>query len=314
MMQPDKIILVSPWVTCALIGLFIAWPLYLLCKKKWRSSASNNNRNTAPPDWSIAPGTAAEKKQSFLHAWDPRLKIATLFTFCFVVASLDALGTCLAALLISISAVLYSHTPWIRVRKRLVAISGFLAMFLVIMPFTSPMVEDETILLFPFLSALPFHMYGLLTAVLICLKACSVALLMEPMFGTSSLTVSLQALQQLGVPAPIIQMILLTHRFIYLFQQEANRMHRSMKLRGFSPKTDIATMRITGNFLGMLFIRSYERTEHVYEAMLSRGYNGIFPVYTQHRISVKDIVTTGGWLITGLVLLLFDASAQALWV
>ncbi len=91
-------------------------------------------------------------------------------------------------------------------------------------------------------------------------------------------------------------------------------MHRSMKLRGFSPKTNMATMCITGNFLGMLFIRSYERTQHVYEAMLSRGYNGIFPIYTQHRISAKDIAITGAWLITGLALLLFDAPAQALWL
>lgn len=313
MTQPDNIILVSPWITCTLIGLVITWPLYLLCRKRWRSTSSND-RDTSPPDWSTAPETTAEKKQSFFHTWDPRLKITTLFTFCFVVASLDTLGTCLTALLISTLAVFCSHTPWIRVQKRLVALSGFLAMFLVIMPFTSPAVEGETILLFPLLSGLPFHMYGLLTAVLICLKACSVALLMEPMFGTSSLTVSLQALQQIGVPSPIIQMLLLTHRFIYLFQQEAHRMHRSMKLRGFSPKTNIATMRITGNFLGMLFIRSYERTQHVYEAMLSRGYNGVFPMYTQHTISVKDIAITTAWLIIGLALLFFDAPVQALWL
>lgn len=313
MTQPDNIILVSPWITGTIIGLLITWPLYLLCKKRWRSTSSND-RDTAPPDWSAAPKTTEGKKQSFFHAWNPRLKIATLFAFCFVIVSLDALGTCLTALLISILAVFFSHTPWIRVQKRLAALSGFLAMFLVIMPFTSPAVEQETILIFPFLSALPFHMYGLLTAVLICLKACSVALLMEPMFGTSSLTVSLQALQQMGIPSSIIQMLLLTHRFIYLFQQEAHRMHRSMKLRGFSPKTNIATMRITGNFLGMLFIRSYERTQHVYEAMLSRGYNGVFPMYTQHTISVKDIVTTGTWLAIGLALLFFDAYAQALWL
>ncbi len=313
MTQPDNIILVSPWIACAIIGLIITWPLYLLCKKRWYPTSSND-RDTTPPDWSTAPGSAEKKRSSFFHTWDPRVKIATLFAFCFVVVSLDALGTCLAALLISILAVFFSHTPWIRVQKRLVALSGFLTMFLVIMPFTSPAVEQETILLFPLLSTLPFHMYGLLTAVLICLKACSVALLMEPMFGTSSLTISLQALQQIGVPSPIIQMLLLTHRFIYLFQQEAHRMHRSMKLRGFSPKTNMATMCITGNFLGMLFIRSYERTQHVYEAMLSRGYNGIFPIYTQHRISAKDIAITGAWLITGLALLLFDAPAQALWL
>ena len=313
MTQPDNIILVSPWITCAVIGLGIIWPLYLLCKKRWRSPSSRD-RDTAPPDWSAAPATTAEKKQSFFHAWDPRLKIATLFAFCFVVVSLDALSTCLAALFISISAVFFSRTPWVRVRKRLAAISGFLAMFLVIMPFTSPGVEQETLLIFLPLSALPFHMSGLLTAVIICLKACSVALLMEPMFGTSSLTVSLQALQQLGLPSPIIQMLLLTHRFIYLFQQEAHRMHRSMKLRGFSPKTNMATMRTTGNFLGMLFIRSYERTQHVYEAMLSRGYNGVFPMYTQHRISAKDIAITVAWLTAGVSLLIFDILAQALWL
>ena len=73
-------------------------------------------------------------------------------------------------------------------------------------------------------------------------------------------------------------------------------------------------MSITGNFLGMLFIRSYERTQHVYEAMLSRGYNGVFPLYMHHDVSAKDIASTMAWLITGLALLLLDAPAKALWL
>ena len=35
---------------------------------------------------------------------------------------------------------------------------------------------------------------------------------------------------------------------------------------------------VVGNMMGSLFIRTYERGERVYQAMLARGYQGIPPV------------------------------------
>jgi cobalt/nickel transport system permease protein len=58
--------------------------------------------------------------------------------------------------------------------------------------------------------------------------------------------------------------------------------------------------RVTGNVAGSLFLRSIERSDRVYAAMLSRGYNGQLPAGETTALSGKD------WRILSLgILLLF---------
>ena len=56
----------------------------------------------------------------------------------------------------------------------------------------------------------------------------------------------------------------------------------------------------------MLFIRSFERTERVYEAMLSRGYQGVFPSTAPQKITARDWIKGAVWIMIGLLLLAFD--------
>jgi cobalt/nickel transport system permease protein len=101
------------------------------------------------------------------------------------------------------------------------------------------------------------------------------------------------------------QMVLLSHRYIFVFLNEMTRMYRGMRVRGFVPGTDIATMSAMGN-LGMLFVRSFERTQRVYDAMLCRGYDGRFPTFTSFSTSGKDWAKALLWGMMGLFLLVFD--------
>jgi cobalt/nickel transport system permease protein len=55
--------------------------------------------------------------------------------------------------------------------------------------------------------------------------------------------------------------------------------------------------------VGQLFLRSYERSDRIYHAMLSRGYNGHLRTLNQHEMQVND------WLIIALAFLII-ASLQ----
>ncbi|MBT8334588.1 MAG: cobalt ECF transporter T component CbiQ [Deltaproteobacteria bacterium] len=305
-----NIIYVPGWIAASLVLMLAALPLgiYLVVSRNKAAKKQNNDK----PDWSVPSIDAYASQISFFHTWDPRVKIIVIFSCCFLIVSLDNMIACLVALIIACLSVHFCKIPWQRARNRLLAMTGFLSMFLIVIPFSSPTRPGETILLFPLLSAFPFHVQGLYVALVIILKACSVALLMEPMFGTASLSVTLQALRRLGLPSVITQMILLTHRYIFVFLQEVVRMYRGMKVRGFTPRTDIPTMRTMGNFLGMLFIRSFERTQRVHEAMLSRGYHGLMPTYIQFELSAKDIAKASLWLIIAIVLMIVDLFAPVL--
>jgi len=270
-------------------------------KKRGQRSVSGGE-----PNWAVPTLDAFAHRRSFFHQWDPRFKIVSLLFCCFLVVSLRSLLWSSAALGCGVLAALACRIPLHRAGKRLLAMAGFLSMFLLILPLTAPLRSGETLVYLPGLPGLPLHGDGFFLALTIVVKACAVALLMEPLFATAPLGVTLAAFSRLGMPPAIGQMVLLAHRYIFVFLQEMTRMYRGMRVRGFIPATDIATMNAMGNFLGMLFVRSFERTQRVYDAMLCRGYTGSFPSFTCFTATGKDWAKAVFSGMLGLILLLFD--------
>ena len=65
-------------------------------------------------------------------------------------------------------------------------------------------------------------------------------------------------------------------RYLNVINDELTRMKIARESRGFEA-TGIRSWPILAQTVGALFIRSYERGERVYLAMLSRGYAGTMP-------------------------------------
>jgi cobalt/nickel transport system permease protein len=84
------------------------------------------------------------------------------------------------------------------------------------------------------------------------------------------------ALSRLGVPALVTSVLVLMVRYIDVLSAEAGRMRMARLSRGDSPST-LHQAGAVAKGVGTLFLRSYERGERVYLAMLSRGYNGKVP-------------------------------------
>jgi cobalt/nickel transport system permease protein len=59
----------------------------------------------------------------------------------------------------------------------------------------------------------------------------------------------------------------------------------------------------------MLFVRSFERTERVFDAMRARGYQGRFPEPAELRLQVRDLFMATGWFAVGAALVLYDRIA-----
>lgn len=83
-------------------------------------------------------------------------------------------------------------------------------------------------------------------------------------------------LSRLRVPAIVISVLVLMIRYIDVLSAEASRMRMARVSRGDSPRT-LHQAGAIAKSVGALFLRSYERGERVYLAMLSRGYQGRIP-------------------------------------
>ena len=84
------------------------------------------------------------------------------------------------------------------------------------------------------------------------------------------------ALSRLGVPALVTSVLVLMVRYIDVLGAEVSRMRMARLSRGDSPRT-LDQAGAIAKSVRTLFLRSYERGERVYLAMLSRGYDGAVP-------------------------------------
>ncbi len=280
----------------------------LLALKLLKSYLSGKQSAQQEPDWSVPVIDADAAGDSLFHRWDVRFKLVALLGFALLVVATRSPWSALIAMLIAFAAVVLARQPLLRSLKRLLAMSGFLGMFLLVMPLTVVSRPEDILLLFSGLEFLPFNLRGLQLALAISGKACAVALLMEPLLATASLPRTVEGLTRLGVPEKVAQMILLAHRYIFVFLEEARRMTTGMQVRGFRPRTSTETLKVMGNFLGMLFVRSFERTHRVYAAMQSRGYQGRFPAPFYFKVTGGDWLHSAIWLLLGVLLLIFDRS------
>lgn len=303
-MSPQPIILPGWSLACGLLLLIIMGGASAFGVR--RLLRGTRQKREGEPDWSLPQLDGATSGDSAVHRWEVRCKLVGLFGFAFLIVAINGLLPALVACGIALLLVLSARLPFDRPLARLLAMSGFLGMLLLVMPFSAPGHPGDTLLQFGSFESLPWNLRGLHKALVICLKACAVALLMEPLLATAPLTRTLQALRRLGIPASIGQMLLLAHRYSYVFRHEAWRMATGMRLRGFQPGSGRRALGALGNYLGMLFVRSFERTERVYDAMQARGYHDRFPEPEPQAAKGKDLLLTGFFLLLGVCLLIAD--------
>ncbi len=116
---------------------------------------------------------------------------------------------------------------------------------------------------------------GIGVLLLLLLKATGCVLGAYLLLATTSLEKLACALQKLPLPQVLVISLLLTWRYLVLLLQEGDRMASAYRLR--APENRGIPWKISGSLLGLLFLRSLERAQLVYESMKLRGFQGRFP-------------------------------------
>ena len=257
------------------------------------------------PDWSV-PQLEGTAGNSPLHRWDVRCKIVTILVYSFMITAIQQMTTALVAIGLSCLVMVVARVSLVKVLMRLLAIVGFITMFLLVMPFTVPLKGGDTVIVFGGLEWLHFSMRGLILAATIAAKAVAITLLMEPLLATAPLPVTLQGLSRLGVPEMAGQMVLLSYRYLNVFRHEARRMSTGMQVRGFRKRTGLATVQAVANFLGMLLCAQFRAHRTGVRRHARARLQGRFPEQAELRLRAVDLVGAGLWLTVGVALLLYD--------
>ena len=104
----------------------------------------------------------------------------------------------------------------------------------------------------------------------------------------------IHALHHLHVPQLLIAIVSFMYRYLFVLTDEAMRLMRAREARSARSATGAGggsitwRARVTGNMVGQLFLRSYERSDRIYNAMLARGYSGQFLTLNPHVMGTSD--------------------------
>lgn len=121
----------------------------------------------------------------------------------------------------------------------------------------------------------------------------------------------LRALRALRLPTIIVAILSFMYRYLFILVDEAQRLLRARECRsaaqtGRGGGSLWWRASVTGRLVGTLVLRSFERSERIYVAMLSRGYTGELRTMSTDRLCRSDLYVG---LVGGLILLLILAQA-----
>ena len=210
---------------------------------------------------------------SLIHNLDPRTKLIVSFAFIVFIVLTPVTNWpafifyfCMIAVLL-----LISRLPPFYVLKRSLVILPFVLMIAVFIPFFK---QGEVAGSYNIgLWQISVSYSGLLVLANVLSKAWLGILSLILLSSTTKLADLLKGLRQLRVPHVIVLILSFMYRYIFVLMDEMMRMKQARDSRNFGGSR-LHQLRTIGNMIGTLFIRSYERGERVYGAMLARGFDG----------------------------------------
>ena len=109
------------------------------------------------------------------------------------------------------------------------------------------------------------------------------------------------ALKSLPIPAPLKENLILAGQYLEILLLEVTRMQRSAQLRGLNGTAGWLRY-ASAAMIGALYLRTLDRAERVYAAMVARGYNGKLPLDSPLKPKERFTLLIAGVIATCLTL------------
>jgi cobalt/nickel transport system permease protein len=225
---------------------------------------------------------------SLIHRLDPRTKLITTFAFLLAV-SLTPFEHALAFALyggLILAVIFLSRLPLLFVIKRSLVIVPFVLLIAVFNLFFK---GDEVMGGFD-LGGWHISIFreGFEIFLSIMVKAFLSILGLIVLSATTPLPDLLIGLERLGLPRVMVMILSFMYRYLFVLVEEVGRLRQARDSRNFGGGRR-HQLRSIGNMIGTLFIRSYERAERVYAAMLARGFEGRVKASSRLRLRPADV-------------------------
>jgi len=240
-------------------------------------------------------------KHSRIHDLDPRIKV--IITVVFILSnallpdgSWPAFG--LAWLLLLIANDQSDLGLEYTLKRSIVALPfAFVAVSAVFSPQGQPLAEWDL----GFITLVPTDL-GVIRFASILVRSWLSVQIAILLVATTQFPDLIHALEHLRLPRMLTTVIAFLFRYLFILTNEVFRIlrardSRSAGLPGQKKGGSILwRAKVTGSMAGQLFLRSYDRSDRIYHAMISRGYTGHIRTLNPHNTGQSD------WIIFGISL------------
>lgn len=230
-------------------------------------------------------------RPSLIQRIDPRVRMAFAGGLAVCISLLHSLTACCLALALGAALLAAANPPGRALLQRLGTINIFILFLWCVTPLTTP--------------GTPLAQWGIFSvsaegvrlALLVSIKSNAIASIFLALVATMNAPTAGHALERLHCPPKLVFLFLFTARYVHVIAQEWRSLLVAARLRGFRPRTGMHTYRTLASLLGLLLVRSYERSLRVREAMVLRGFSGHFRSVTVFHAQKGDCLFALGLLL-----------------
>jgi cobalt/nickel transport system permease protein len=208
---------------------------------------------------------------TYIHRLAPECKLVAtvLFVFAVVATPREASWAFAVYALALVGVARLAAVPLTTLGRRLAIETPFVA-FALLLPIVGGGPRTEVL-------GVPLSVHGLWAAWNILVKGTLGVAASSLLVATTDTRDLLRALERLRVPKLFVGIAAFMLRYFEIVAGDMRAMRVARASRGYDSRW-IGQARAVAQGAGALFVRSYERGERVYLAMIARGYNGSLPV------------------------------------
>lgn len=157
---------------------------------------------------------------------------------------------------------------------------------------------------------------GVIRFFTIMLKSWLSVLMALLLSATTTFPDLMRAMRGIGIPTVLVGVISFMYRYMFVLADEVLRLMRARESRMAAGPAGqkvggnvVWRAKVVGGMVGSLFVRSLERSDRVYNAMVSRGYSGEMVWPDRQKLHFGDVI----WAVAfGIVLILIELWARLL--
>jgi len=217
---------------------------------------------------------------TFVHRLDPRAKLLTTLVFVIVVVSFSKyeIAGLMPFFLFPTVIIAAGNIPLRLIVKKILIVSPFALAIGIFNPIldTGPMVRLGQITITSGWVAY----FSILIKFILTITAALI------LIATTSFQGVCFALEKLGVPTVFVVQLMFLYRYLFVLVGEVARTLQAYNSRSFGNGSP--PIRVFTQILGNLFLRTVDRSERIYAAMASRGFDGTVRFLRPHGIKVVE--------------------------